>query len=91
VNELNNPYLEQNVPNPFSSNTIVKCYLPNNSTSATLIISSIDGKELKSFPLTNSGINEIMINGGALPAGEYIYSLNIDGNKIDSKRMVLTH
>ncbi|MFI5136167.1 MAG: tail fiber domain-containing protein, partial [Chitinophagales bacterium] len=82
--------LEQNVPNPFSENTIIKCYLPSTAKSATITVSSIDGRELKSFPLSNSGVNEISIDGGTLPAGEYFYILTIDGKKIDSKKMVLT-
>ena len=83
-------FLEQNVPNPFSSSTTIKYHLPFNTKSATLIVSSLDGKELKSFPLSNPGINEITINGGTLPVGEYLYSLVIDGNKMDSKKMMLT-
>ena len=82
--------LEQNVPNPFSSNTTIKCYLPTTARSATITISSLDGKELKSFPLSNPGINEITINGGTLPVGDYLYTLVIDGKKMDSKKMMLT-
>jgi hypothetical protein len=88
--EQDGAYLEQNAPNPFSANTVIKCYLPSVAKSATVTIYTLDGKELESFPLSNSGMNEITINGGMLPVGEYLYSLVIEGKKIDSKRMVLT-
>lgn len=82
-------YLEQNVPNPVTDNTSIKCHLPADVNSGMLIISSVDGRELKSFMLNHAGRNEITLNGSTLPAGEYIYSLIIDGEKVDSKRMVL--
>jgi len=82
--------LDQNVPNPFSENTVIRCFLPSSAKSAMITISSMDGKELKSFPLSVSGLNEITINGGTLANGEYMYSLIIDGKQVDSKTMVLT-
>ena len=88
--EQSGAYLEQNAPNPFLDNTVIKCYLLSTDKSATVIISTLDGKELKSFPLSNSGLNEITINGGMLAVGEYLCSLVIDGKQIDSKRMLLT-
>lgn len=86
---ISSAYLLQNTPNPFSKNTIIKCYVPSSANKAQLAVYSIDGKQLKTFPLTNS-INEITIDANTLSSGEYIYSLLVDGKKIDSKHMVLT-
>jgi len=88
--ELSDARLEQNFPNPFNSVTTIRCYLPSTSHNATVTISSVNGKEMQSFPLSNSGMNEIKIDAGTLSAGDYIYSLSIDGKMIDSKRMTIT-
>jgi hypothetical protein len=82
-------FLQQNAPNPFYSNTIIRCYVPSFVKQAQLIIYSIDGKLLKSYTL-NSGLNEVAINAGTFTPGEYIYSLLVDGKKADNKHMVLS-
>jgi hypothetical protein len=88
---INNSFacLFQNTPNPFSQNTSIKCYVPASSNKAQLAIYSVDGKLQKTFSLNNSGTHEITINANTLSSGEYIYSLLINGKKIDSKHMVL--
>jgi hypothetical protein len=83
-------YLQQNAPNPFSANTIIRCYLTSFVKQPLLIIYSINGKLLKSYSLGNSGLNEVTIAAGTLSSGEYIYSLLIDRKKVGSKHMMLT-
>ena len=85
---INEAYLQQNVPNPSSKNTTVRCYVPSFVTAAQLVIYNANGTQLKSFTV-KSGINEININAGLLLAGEYSYALVVDGNKVDSKKMVI--
>jgi hypothetical protein len=87
--DISSAYLKQNIPNTFSKNTIIQCYVPS-GTQAQLIIYNAEGKQLKSFALKNSGINEVTINASTLPSGQYIYSLHVDGKKIDSKNMFIT-
>jgi len=81
-------YLKQNMPNPFSKNTVIQYYIPEDIHHAELIIYNMAGSQLKSFTLNNSGLNEVTINGSTLPTGQYIYSLFIDGKKADSKNMI---
>jgi len=83
-------YLQQNAPNPFSTNTVIRCYVPSSAKQAGIILYTIDGKLLKSYSLGNNGSNEVSIAAGTLSPGEYIYSLLIDGKKIDNKHMMLT-
>jgi len=64
--------------------------VPSFVKQAQLVISSADGKLLKSYTLTNTGINEVAIEAGTLSCGEYVYALFIDGEKCDSKHMILT-
>jgi hypothetical protein len=48
-------------------------------------------KLIRQIPLSCSGgAGSIAIEGGALPAGSYYYSLYVDGNLIDTKQMILT-
>jgi len=82
--------LYQNTPNPFSSNTEVTCYLPENTKQAVIYIYNLQGAELKSYSLTQTGINTITVYGSELPAGMYLYTLVVDNEIIDTKRMILT-
>ena len=40
--------------------------------------------------MTEPGKGELRLDAGELSAGIYIYSLLVDGQEIDSKRMILT-
>lgn len=89
-NNNNGAYLDQNMPNPFNENTIIKCYLPSNTQSAMIKVFNTNGSTIQTFNLSNTGIQQITISGNTLPAGNYLYSLIINGNIVDTKTMVLT-
>lgn len=80
--------LEQNAPNPFSSNTSIKYFIPAN-TQGQLLINDNAGNTVKKYNLTTKGNGAIQINAGELAAGTYYYTLIVDGKKADSKKMVL--
>lgn len=82
--------LYQNAPNPFSENTEIKYFLPEDVKSATLYIYNMQGNQIKSVQLHNRGEASVTIYGSDLQAGMYIYALIADGKEIDSKRMILT-
>ncbi len=82
--------LYQNAPNPFSSETEIRYYIPNNAGQASMLIFDMQGTLKKQMPITGKGNGSLTINASELPAGMYIYSLIVDGNEIDSKRMILT-
>jgi type II secretory pathway pseudopilin PulG len=81
--------LEQNQPNPFSENTVIKYYLPNNTERASMTITDMNGTELKTFTLSGKGYGQVFIGGGSLASGTYIYTLTVNGERVDSKRMML--
>ena len=86
----NNGYaLSQNVPNPFTSNTIINYQLPPNSSNAIIGVFDLTGKMLLQYNLAKAG-NQINISGSTLAAGIYIYSLIVNGNEVVGKKMVLT-
>jgi len=82
--------LYQNTPNPSSTGTTIKYELPENYSSAILYIYSMSGNQVKSYTLNRSS-NQVIVAANELPAGTYIYTLSIDGLKIDTKRMILTN
>ena len=81
--------LEQNNPNPFSSQTAIHYYLPSNST-AVLKVMSLEGQEMLSSTITKTGYGEVTISGSSLAAGTYTYTLLVNGKAVESKIMVLT-
>ncbi|HKC66907.1 MAG TPA: tail fiber domain-containing protein, partial [Bacteroidia bacterium] len=82
--------LYQNNPNPFSQTTVVKCFVPPNTQSSSLLVFDMNGALKKTIPINNSGTINITINGGDLTPGMYYYTLLIDGQEVDTKKMILT-
>ena len=83
--------LEQNYPNPFNPVTTIKFGLPN-AAKVTLKVYDILGREV-SILFNNIDINAGIItyefDASELASGVYFYSLIVNNNKIDTKRMVL--
>ncbi|MBO4560347.1 MAG: tail fiber domain-containing protein [Bacteroidaceae bacterium] len=82
--------LYQNNPNPFTENTIVRCLIPKEVSSAVLYIYDMNGRQIDSAIITERGEVSLTIEGGSLDAGIYLYSLITDGVVVDTKRMLLT-
>ncbi len=85
-----NAFLYQNTPNPFTYNTEIRYFIPNEVTNAVLYIFNLQGQMIKSEKIATSGQGSITVNGSELYAGMYVYSLIIDGQEVDTKRMILT-
>jgi hypothetical protein len=82
--------LYQNNPNPFSENTEIKFYIPENSNSAMICIYDLTGSQIMKYDLRDKGYSSLTVRGSELKAGMYIYALLVDGKEIDTKRMILT-
>jgi hypothetical protein len=82
--------LYQNIPNPFSSNTEISCDIPASFNSAFIYVYNLQGAELMSFPILQTGLSMVTVYASALPAGMYLYTLVADNVIIDTKRMILT-
>jgi hypothetical protein len=82
--------LGQNNPNPFKESTTIPYVIPPSATSAQIIIYDMRGVELESYPITEFGANQLLIEGNTFKAGMYLYALIVDGQYIDSKRMILS-
>jgi len=82
--------LYQNAPNPFTNETKIQFYIPENVNTASLNIYDLQGKQLMQIPITQRGENLHVISGHHFSAGMYLYSLIVDRTFIDTKRMILT-
>lgn len=83
--------LEGPSPNPFNTQTEIKFRLPSTFGSAQLIITDVNGSQVRNVPI-QPGLrsSSIIITASELAAGTYSYSLVIDGANVDTKQMVLT-
>ncbi|HEX6227168.1 MAG TPA: tail fiber domain-containing protein [Chryseolinea sp.] len=82
--------LFQNTPNPFDSQTEIKMNLPENAGHATIMVYSLEGKQMKNIPVPDRGDVSVTILANEFSAGMYIYALVVDGKIVDSKKMILT-
>ncbi len=90
LEEVKNVSLEQNAPNPFSNNTEIKYSLPQTVNTAYLCIYDLQGRQLKQITLSKRGNNSEIITGSEFTPGIYLYTLIVDGQPTDVKKMILT-
>jgi hypothetical protein len=86
---LSSARLFQNAPNPFNQTTLINYYLPQNTGTALIRITGINGETIKSIAINGTGAGQLSVQTAQLAAGTYMYTLIVDGNLIDTKRMVL--
>jgi len=82
--------LFQNNPNPFSRDTEIKVSLPETTLQASIIVYTLEGKQLKVIPIRERGNIAVKILGNEMAAGMYLYTLIVDNKVMDTKRMILT-
>ena len=50
----------------------------------------MQGSQIKSYEIHERGNSSITIHGSELEPGMYLYTLVVDGQETDTKRMILT-
>ena len=81
--------LYQNTPNPAKEQTIIRYQLADNTKDAAICIFDMQGKMLKKFPITSNN-DSVTINSYELGQGMFLYSLVINGQETDTKKMIIT-
>lgn len=81
--------LYQNTPNPAKEQTIIRYQLADNTKDAAICIFDMQGKMLKKLPVSSNN-DSVTINGYELGQGMFLYSLVVNGQEIDTKRMVIS-
>jgi len=80
--------LYQNNPNPFKEQTTIRFSLADDVQDASICIFDMTGKMLNTLPIS-SGDSSVSVNGWELGEGMFLYSLIVNGQVIDTKRMVI--
>jgi hypothetical protein len=87
--EETKPGMDQNFPNPFHDETVVSCFIPEEARMAKLEIFGLDGRLVQQIKLSSNGKQTVKISGKMLPSsGMYLYTLDVDGEKLPMSRMI---
>ncbi len=80
----------QNYPNPFNSNTVISVQLPA-ASDVKLKVYDVQGRKIQTLveKQLNPGVYEYIFNGNNLSSGIYFYTLYVNDNLIETKRMTL--
>ena len=82
--------LGQNVPNPSNGVSNISFYLPAGVQSASLQVVNALGVVVKSIPVSQRGNGQVALDATEFAAGQYSYSLIVDGKAVDTKNMMMT-
>lgn len=82
--------LGQNSPNPFSGETTIEYYLPEDVRHASFAIYDQSGKVILTQELNKRGVQHLKVSEGHLKkGGQYHYSLLINGIPMVTKSMIM--
>ncbi|MFN8394941.1 MAG: hypothetical protein U0176_09865 [Bacteroidia bacterium] len=82
--------LDQNAPNPFHENSVIRYYVAEQAPNTYLRIVTIEGIEMARYPIEHQGEGQITIMGNTLSGSLYLYELIVDSEMVASRKMVLT-
>jgi len=89
VSAMSGVSLSQNIPNPFNQTTTINYNLPQQFSSAKIMITDKSGKILKQVNISAKGTGSITLDASSLSSGAYQYSLYVDGRLTDTKQFVV--
>lgn len=87
IETLNGARLEQNQPNPFQGSTTVPYFIPETVQRAELRFTDAAGRVLQSIVVSGRGQGQTILKTDQLSQGIYFYSLVLDGELVDTKKM----
>ncbi|NOR44582.1 MAG: T9SS type A sorting domain-containing protein, partial [Candidatus Delongbacteria bacterium] len=80
-----------NYPNPFNPNTTINFSVSQNDSKLKLVVYNVNGQLVSTLfdGIKNRGRHSITFDASALNSGVYYYTLEVDGIKKDTKKMVM--
>lgn len=87
VELISRAILAQNQPNPFKGITTIPYFIPLNSQFAHIKIYDMTGRVIEKITIDNFGEGAIDVQIDSFSNGIYHYSLEVDGQTIDTKKM----
>ena len=91
VSNSNDYQLFQNYPNPFNPSTNIS-YKITKSSDVKLVVYDLLGKEIETLinMKQSLGLYDVNFMGSNLPSGVYLYSLFVNQNLVETKKLLLT-
>src|ERR1019366_7666489 len=80
--------LDQNSPNPFAETTTINYFLPDSIGKAQMLFYNAQGQLIQSVALIQKGKGALNVFANDLTNGIYTYTLVVDGQIIESKKMM---
>jgi flagellar hook assembly protein FlgD len=87
--EIKKSSLIKNFPNPFVGSTTLDAYIVNEAKQANIIISDLNGKQVKNIYVLEKGETTINFDATGLAKGIYTASLMVDGQMTNTLKMIL--
>ncbi|WP_020532316.1 tail fiber domain-containing protein [Flexithrix dorotheae] len=81
--------LGQNSPNPFNGQTTINFQTPIESSSIAIVMYNQNGEVVMQFNNLQTGKGQVEVDISHLTKGVYLYSLIVNGEKVETKRMLL--
>jgi hypothetical protein len=75
-------------PNPFGTEVAIPFFISEEVGTAVVEFRDIFGRTLKAVEIQDKGYGELAVQAASLPNGTYLYTLVIDGQVIDTKKML---
>ena len=88
--EMTKTSLSQNIPNPFDYATSIAVTIPETVKDTYLLVCDMTGKQIKKIAVTERGTTNVKFTSDGLEAGMYLYSLIVEKQLVDTKRMIVT-
>jgi hypothetical protein len=82
--------LYQNMPNPFSDETVINYFLPDNVNTAKMLFYDETGRVIKEETIDSRGNGSLTLKTSNLASGVYTYSLEVNGKIIQVRKMQKT-
>lgn len=86
---LNKTFISQNSPNPFNNNTIISYGVAQKFASAQIIVYDAMGRKFKQVNVPMQPTGTININAASFTSGIYSYSLWVDGQITETRKMII--
>lgn len=83
--------MSQNIPNPFSESTVINYFIPQVSKKALIRIVSSKGNVIRDISINEFGRGKLNLSIKDFRSGAYYYSLVIDNEVIETKKMVISN
>lgn len=88
TNTTNSARLIDNYPNPFDRSTTIVYSIPTDVQNSQIVITNIQGQTQKVIT-SLAGKDRVLVEVGELSAGAYVYSLVVEGVRVDSKILIV--